>query len=257
MLSKNARMTRATKPKPFPGKYPTRIAYAGMLLDGTHISYIGKPTRKVLARYQQWMRTHMLKQIWIIEFDRNGVIARDKSTNIYARACDTVQLRSSYHPFPKDANKFFHNGGEWRSLLHGTGRLAATAKRSIVFWPDDIPFINEMCNDLGYTIPADQVQVDRMFTIDLEQVPVAEPPVAAPTPPAWNPANAFTIDLEQVPANTMPTYERYMAQRLEAVQRQQQEQPAQPGRTVGYRFRYNTLEPFDGNWGGGGNNNGQ
>lgn len=141
---KHTRFTRVTKPKPFPGRYPTRIAYTGTLIDGKVVSYVGKPTKKALLKFRQFLNSYQFKTVSAVEFDRNGAIARNNTTNPFA-TCEKSSLRLEYHPF---ANvKFFLDEGQWR-LVQRDG------KEVYVFWPDAIPYTAEMCQGHNFMVPA-------------------------------------------------------------------------------------------------------
>ena len=63
------------RPKPFPGKYPTKIYYKLSLFKGSPIIYLGKPNVEVMKRFRRLLRANRICQYTIAEFDRSGVFA--------------------------------------------------------------------------------------------------------------------------------------------------------------------------------------
>lgn len=135
-LLANPRLTRATRPKPFPGKYPTRIAFKAVLTDGKVVTYVGKPSLRITNRIRHWRTHYVLRSIQAMEFDRNGVLARDKTVNALRWEITYANLRQKYHPFLEN-NKFFNNDGLWRPV---TG---PNNKPYMVFWPFNQPVLQE------------------------------------------------------------------------------------------------------------------
>lgn len=138
-------------------------------MDGTPISYIGKPTPTAIRRYQGWLGAYQLRTIWAVEFDRNGVIARDKSTNPLIRACDAVALRKYYHPF-NDQGRFFPVSGTWKPVIERNG------KTRFVFWPLNVPYTPDMAATARLTIPVQPAAAPTPFQIDFETIPVETAP---------------------------------------------------------------------------------
>jgi hypothetical protein len=90
------------KPKPFPGKFPTRIHYELALPKGSTVIYMGKPNVEVMLRFRRLLRTNRVRQYTIAEFDRSGTFALFK---IDARFIDpdvahiSERFWKTYHPF--------------------------------------------------------------------------------------------------------------------------------------------------------------
>lgn len=63
------------RPKPFPGKYPTRIHYKIALFKGSPIVYTGKPNVEAMLRFRRLLRANVVRQYTIAEFDRSGAFA--------------------------------------------------------------------------------------------------------------------------------------------------------------------------------------
>lgn len=101
-------LTRATKAKPFPGKYPTRVAWQA-LYKGKRVSYVGKPSRRALRRFHNYTKTAL--SVWALEFDRNGVIAKFSEAGVLVNA----PLRSYYHPVADERSYFFLQPFKWVS----------------------------------------------------------------------------------------------------------------------------------------------
>ena len=91
-----ANLTQARKPRPFAGKYPTRVAWVVFRKDGTLVdSYIGKPNRLQVRRLDLLGRRLKGAVAYVCEFDRNGVIWRTASNGRYV----SMALFEFYHPW--------------------------------------------------------------------------------------------------------------------------------------------------------------
>jgi hypothetical protein len=139
------RLTRATKPKPFPGKYPTRIAWQGTLKNGEQISYIGKPTERILSRFRFLRENNSIARFWGVEFDKNGSIARTEYAVPWNASCDAAGLRKVYHPTPGTADQFFPVEGVWIEVLRN-GKACR-----VFWWKTNVQPINPA--DYGFVIP--------------------------------------------------------------------------------------------------------
>lgn len=230
---RQTKLTRAQKPKPFPGRYPTRIAYVGTLANGQKVSYIGKPTRQVISRYRDWLKNYQLRDMWIIEFDRNGVIARDKNTGALVRTCEAAVIRNAYHPFP-GGSKFFPYLGHWRKVMK-------LNQPRYVFWPDNVALDAAHAEAFGVTFIPGQTDVPAMRE--------PEPEPAADVAPM------------QIPEAPMPVPVG-LREEIRRAQREltdwMQTTPQQPA-AANQQIRFTTYAPMD-FWGGlpgGRNNNGQ
>ena len=90
------------RPKPFPGKFPTRIYYKLTLLKGVTITYMGKPNVEVILRFRRLLRANRVRQYTIAEFDKSGTFALFKLDMRYIDAdVHHVSARfwKTYHPF--------------------------------------------------------------------------------------------------------------------------------------------------------------
>jgi hypothetical protein len=63
------------RPKPFPGKFPTRIFYKLTLRRGSTVIYTGKPNVEVMLRLRRLIRANQVRQYTLAEFDRSGAFA--------------------------------------------------------------------------------------------------------------------------------------------------------------------------------------
>lgn len=98
-------LTRAN-PKPFPGKYPTRIAWQGRY-KGQVISYVGKPSLRALQRFHTYRRR--TPYMWAVEFDRAGVVGKRAEGGIITNAAS----RTYYHPVVDERVDFFLRPFRW------------------------------------------------------------------------------------------------------------------------------------------------
>jgi hypothetical protein len=62
-------------PAPFPGKWPTRIAWHYKVAGGPDESYVGKPTAQAVQRYQALVRQRdlLVRLTYVMEFDRKHI----------------------------------------------------------------------------------------------------------------------------------------------------------------------------------------
>lgn len=131
-------LTRATKARPFPGKYPTRIAWSVKDFHGKTVSYVGKPARRALQQFRTRLKTGVGG--WAIEFDRNGLIAKEGGR---PGTLTNANLRFHYHPVEEERNKFFVQPGLWITYpeVRYTHRVMGgveTIKRRM-YWPLNVP----------------------------------------------------------------------------------------------------------------------
>lgn len=100
-------------PSPFPGKYPTHLAWK-FSHQGRTQTYMGKPTTQAVAKFFSLLRQQdpwMLQAAWITEFDRVHpyVLAWDKQrgTQIHPR------LWPFYHYWQTATQTFEHFQSPW------------------------------------------------------------------------------------------------------------------------------------------------
>lgn len=92
------RMPMALAPRPFPGKYPTRISVYSR--NGRHrFSYMGKPTPNLLAYVgAKFFRAGgVAEELTITEFDQNGVLLKLNGGNLERHA---GFIDAAYFPMP-------------------------------------------------------------------------------------------------------------------------------------------------------------
>jgi hypothetical protein len=160
-LNTHRRLTNATRPKPFPGKFPTRIAWEFTFHNGETHSYVGKPSRWALVRYWNLIKPDV-KEYWALEFDRSGSVARIKAVYPYLNEPETAiaSIRWVYHPWTEDRERFYRRSGRWVNVDAKTGakapvplgfdaigmfepppfRTKEVTKRYRIWWPDNKPF---------------------------------------------------------------------------------------------------------------------
>lgn len=81
------------EPKPFPGKYPTKVAY----FVNSKLMYIGKPNRVEALRFS---KRHGPKSA--VEFDRGGIVRAGKTSQAGGfEAIVAGKLLTYYHPWTK------------------------------------------------------------------------------------------------------------------------------------------------------------
>lgn len=130
-------LTRATKVKPFPGKYPTRIAWSVKVFGGGTVSYVGKPSRRALQRFRSHLKTPGYLTGWAVEFDRNGLIAKDGGR---PGTLVNANLRSHYHPYGEHRVEFYNEPGRWITYpetIYTVGGVKTVKRR--MYWPLNEP----------------------------------------------------------------------------------------------------------------------
>lgn len=101
-------------PAPFPGKYPTRIAWAVSFHGREAKTYVGKPSRSAVNALGKWVSKQDFDIGVVVEFDRRNVI-RDVHFQGPVRATDRLNrnpfLMRLYHPWTAPFNNFavFHD----------------------------------------------------------------------------------------------------------------------------------------------------
>jgi len=102
-IANNTGLIKRMKPKPFPGKAPTRIMLNGVINDKL-ISYIGKPSRTIYQRFMKLMASP-IKQDFdaaffvYVEFDRGGLITYTKGQGDRGPTMKTNDtIWTCYHP---------------------------------------------------------------------------------------------------------------------------------------------------------------
>jgi hypothetical protein len=68
------RIGSATRPKPFPGKTPTHMAWIVRWSNGKKWSYVGKPSKNAYDRFVKLSRHRLTNSYLIREFDQTSVI---------------------------------------------------------------------------------------------------------------------------------------------------------------------------------------
>jgi len=106
MLHYNQRVPAFVKgghrPKPFPGKFPTRIYYKIALFKGSPIVYLGKPNTEVMKRFRRLLRANLVRQYTVAEFDRSGAFALFRIDVRYLGPNEnrvSERFWRRYHPF--------------------------------------------------------------------------------------------------------------------------------------------------------------
>jgi len=89
------------RPKPFPGKFPTRIYYKLSLFNGSTIIYLGKPNVEVMRRFRRLLQSNRVRRYSIVEFDKSGAFAIIDLDVRYIGACTnhfSKRFWEVYHP---------------------------------------------------------------------------------------------------------------------------------------------------------------
>ena len=89
------------KPKPFPGRYPTRIYYKLYMFKGAPIIYLGKPNVDAMKRFRRLLRANRIQRYKVAEFDRSGAFAAiDLDVRYIGAHANRVSARfwKVYHP---------------------------------------------------------------------------------------------------------------------------------------------------------------
>ena len=114
---------KAKKPRPFAGKYPTRIALAAISGDGKAFRhYLGKPNIAVIQRFLSLPKEH---DVVLMEFDRNGLFLVTRRNKVGSRSNDL--LLQCYHPFCLGSSQFKH-------FLGGDNRWTPTRVGGFFFY---------------------------------------------------------------------------------------------------------------------------
>ena len=126
------RLPDSPAPRPFPGKYPTRIRVEARR-GNVPLSYVGKPVtalRDFVGRHY-FRKGGILDDLRITEFDQNGIVRRfDGGTLV--RACTFADI---YFPIPADLLSFLSNRG--RLFMFLDRELVSVDERFIycqTFW---------------------------------------------------------------------------------------------------------------------------
>ena len=130
-------------PKPFPGKYPTRVAMLATVYKGgvsgaetTRRLYVGKPVGRHIADIARWYTRSFLSKfgIWLGEFDRGGMISVVTGVRGMVAAPMSAlrethlnqKLHTYYHPWDFSGEGATSFCGRWvtkRVLGHQRGRV--------------------------------------------------------------------------------------------------------------------------------------
>jgi hypothetical protein len=89
------------RPKPFPGRFPTKIYYKLSLFNGATVVYLGKPNVEVMRRFRRLLRSNQIRRYNIVEFDRSGAFAMiDLDVRYIGAHTNRVSERfwKAYHP---------------------------------------------------------------------------------------------------------------------------------------------------------------
>lgn len=89
------------RPKPFPGRFPTKICYKLSLFDGSSIIYLGKPSVEVMGRFRRLLQSNRVERYNIVEFDKSGTFAAiDLDVRYIGAHTNRVSERfwRTYHP---------------------------------------------------------------------------------------------------------------------------------------------------------------
>lgn len=97
-------------PAPFPGEYPTRIAWVVTFRDRAPKVYIGKPGPSAVRALAKWTSKKDLDIGHFVEFDRRNVIRELRFTG-GVRAEDGIRSRNQllmgvYHPWTEPFDVF-------------------------------------------------------------------------------------------------------------------------------------------------------
>jgi len=92
-----------TKPKPFPGNYPTRVLVLAGSGRQRQFTYLGKPTRQL---WEKVLRISQDKTVYLYEFDRENIISNSASWGRIAGLDMPVSAASQtlwnyYHPWQR------------------------------------------------------------------------------------------------------------------------------------------------------------
>lgn len=102
-------------PAPFPGEYPTRIAWVVTFRDRAPKVYIGKPGPSAVNALEKWVAKQDFDIGHFVEFDRRSVV-RDIKFEGPIRDNDRMErnqlLMSVYHPWTEP----FNNLGMFRDF---------------------------------------------------------------------------------------------------------------------------------------------
>jgi hypothetical protein len=103
----------APKPKPFPGKYPTRLAYEIRFSGGRTESYCGKPSKQAVERLFALQQRRRVRFSCVVEFDRERVVTKVSTWGPWDRQdrdprTETCRILGYvYHPFRTDGLRMF------------------------------------------------------------------------------------------------------------------------------------------------------
>lgn len=93
--------------KPFPGKYPTRVAWQ-CHYKGKLVSYVGKPSPRAFKKFHEYRRRG-ITTLWAVEFDRKGIVGRRAENGQMFNA----STRTYYHPLGNEREDFFGRPFRW------------------------------------------------------------------------------------------------------------------------------------------------
>jgi hypothetical protein len=93
--------------KPFPGKYPTRVAWQ-CHYNGKLVSYVGKPSPRAFKKFHEYRRRGV-HSLWAVEFDRKGIIGRRVENGTVLNSV----ARTYYHPLNDERGDFFGRPFRW------------------------------------------------------------------------------------------------------------------------------------------------
>jgi hypothetical protein len=93
--------------KPFPGKYPTRVAWQ-CRYNGKLVSYVGKPSPRAFKKFHEYRRRGNTS-LWAVEFDRKGIIGRRTEDGVVLNSV----ARGHYHPLGNEREDFFGRPFRW------------------------------------------------------------------------------------------------------------------------------------------------
>lgn len=93
--------------KPFPGKYPTRVAWQ-CHYRGKLVSYVGKPSPRAFKKFLEYRRRGV-PSLWAVEFDRKGIVGRRAENGAILNSV----TRAYYHPLGNEREDFFGRPFRW------------------------------------------------------------------------------------------------------------------------------------------------
>jgi len=93
-------VNRERKPKPFPGKSPTRLMLSGPI-DKRTFKYLGKPSRAIFNEFNKFANKPIQNEnfhMYSIEFDKGGIINFGTNNLNGSKIKTNIALWLYYHP---------------------------------------------------------------------------------------------------------------------------------------------------------------